>query len=141
LDRGLAEKEDVSIGPQATDDFGTRRAVNGQALGADGGMEKRAERRSWRQIEPCARERPMADLKKVLANPWSRKKIMKKLHTSRGQETKLEMSDKIAPASPTAGKCQSNWACKTDWQVKPPAGGKAQIHDRRNCVFASTLKF
>jgi len=33
---GVAEKEDVSIGPQATDDFGTRRAVNGQALGADG---------------------------------------------------------------------------------------------------------
>ncbi|MGB8368794.1 MAG: hypothetical protein ACLPYZ_03105 [Limisphaerales bacterium] len=57
------------------------------------GMEKRVERHNWRQIGPCAREKPMADLKKVLANPWSRKKITKKAHAGRGQEAKWEMSN------------------------------------------------
>jgi len=33
------------------------------------GMEKRVERRNWRQIAPCARKKPVADLKKVLVNP------------------------------------------------------------------------
>jgi hypothetical protein len=41
---------------------------------------------------PCAREKPMADCKIVLANPWSRKKITSKPHAGRGQETIWEMS-------------------------------------------------
>jgi hypothetical protein len=41
------------------------------------GMEKRVERRNWRQIAPCAKEKPIADLKNVLANLWSRKRITK----------------------------------------------------------------
>jgi len=32
------------------------------------GMEKRVEKRNWRQIAPCANKKPMADFKKVLAN-------------------------------------------------------------------------
>jgi hypothetical protein len=40
-------------------------------------MEKREERRNWRQIVPCAREKPLADLKKALANLWSRQKVTK----------------------------------------------------------------
>jgi hypothetical protein len=55
------------------------------------GMEKRVERRKWRQIAPCAREKPMADWEKALANPWSRKKITKKSHAGRGQETIWEI--------------------------------------------------
>ena len=41
------------------------------------GMEKREGRRNWRQIVPCAREKLLADLKKVLANLWSGKKMSK----------------------------------------------------------------
>ena len=33
---GVAEIEDVTVGSEATDDFGTWRGVHGQALGADG---------------------------------------------------------------------------------------------------------
>jgi hypothetical protein len=58
------------------------------------GMEKRVERRNWRQIDPCAREKPMADWKKVLANLGSGKRITKKAYAGRGQETIWEMSDK-----------------------------------------------
>jgi len=42
------------------------------------GMEKPVERRNWRQIACCAREKRTADLKKVLANPWKRKNITKR---------------------------------------------------------------
>ena len=60
------------------------------------GMEKREERRNWRQIVPCAREKPLTDLKKALkkayANLWSRKKIAKKAHVSRRHDSKWEMS-------------------------------------------------
>lgn len=41
------------------------------------GMEKRVERRNWRQITPCAREKPRANQKK-LANLWSGNTITKK---------------------------------------------------------------
>jgi hypothetical protein len=54
-------------------------------------MEKPVARRNWRQIAPFAREKPMVDLKTVLANPWSRKKITKKAHAGRGLETKWEI--------------------------------------------------
>lgn len=63
---------------------------NTEEVSSDG-MEKREERRNWRQIAPCSSEKPMADLKKVLANLWSRKKIKKKPHAGRGQETKWEI--------------------------------------------------
>jgi hypothetical protein len=54
-------------------------------------MEKPVARRNWRQIAPFAREKPMVDLKTVLANPWSRKKITKKAHAGRGLETIWEI--------------------------------------------------
>ena len=54
-------------------------------------VEKPVERRNWRQIGPCAREKPMADLKKVLANRWSRQKITKRPYANRGQETIWEI--------------------------------------------------
>ena len=41
---------------------------------------------------PCAKRITGADWKKVLANLWSRKKITKKAHARRWQETKWEMS-------------------------------------------------
>jgi hypothetical protein len=51
------------------------------------GMEKGLERRNWRQIARCVREKPMAGSKKVLANLWRRKRITTKDCTSRGQVT------------------------------------------------------
>jgi hypothetical protein len=42
-----------------------------------------------------------ADLKKVLANLWSRQRLTKKSHAGRGQETKWEISVEIAPCVPT----------------------------------------
>jgi len=47
-----------------------------EAVSSDG-MEKRVERRNWRQIAPCAGEKPWAKWKKGLANLWSRKRISK----------------------------------------------------------------
>jgi hypothetical protein len=55
------------------------------------GMEKCVERHEWRQIGPFASEKPMADWKKVLAILWSRKRITKKAHAGRGQETIWEI--------------------------------------------------
>lgn len=55
------------------------------------GAEKRAERRNWQQIAPCAREKPRADWKKGLPNLWSRKKITKKAYANRGLETIWEI--------------------------------------------------
>jgi hypothetical protein len=52
------------------------------------GVEKRVERIKWPRIAPFAREKPRADWKKVLEYLWSRKKITKKAHAGRGQETK-----------------------------------------------------
>jgi len=70
-------------------------AFAGTARGVmTGPGEKRVERRNWRQIDPCAREKPMADWKKVLANLGSGKRITKKAYAGRGQETIWEMSDK-----------------------------------------------
>jgi len=47
-----------------------------EELSSDG-MEKRVERHNWRQIAPCAREKPRDANKKVLANLWSRQRIKK----------------------------------------------------------------
>ena len=69
-----------------------------EAVSSDG-MEKRVERRNWRQIGPCAREKPSDAKKKSLpicgAGRESRK-ITKKVHAGRGSETKWEMSAKTA---------------------------------------------
>jgi hypothetical protein len=40
---------------------------------------------------PGAREKSRANWKKTLANQWNRKKITKKAHAGRGQETKWEI--------------------------------------------------
>jgi hypothetical protein len=55
------------------------------------GMEKRAERRNWRQIVPCAREKPRSGLEKGLANLWSRQRITNKPYAGRGRETIWEI--------------------------------------------------
>ena len=47
-----------------------------EAVSSDG-MEKCVERRNWRQIASCAREKPRDANKKVLANLWSRQRITK----------------------------------------------------------------
>jgi hypothetical protein len=55
------------------------------------GMKKRVERRNWRQIDTCASEKLMVDLKKVVVNRWSRLRITKKVHSGRGLETIWEI--------------------------------------------------
>jgi hypothetical protein len=55
-------------------------------------MEKRAEKHKCQQSAPFARKKTEGGLEKGLANLWSRKRIMKKAHAGRGQETKWEMS-------------------------------------------------
>ena len=50
------------------------------------GMEKRVERRNWRQIAPCAREKTRRGLKIELANLWCGKRIAKKAQAGRGHE-------------------------------------------------------
>jgi hypothetical protein len=68
-----------------------------EAVSSDG-MEKRVERRNWRQIAPCAREKPR-DAKKVLANLWSRQRITKKAHAGRGPEVIWEIPGNMFPGS------------------------------------------
>jgi hypothetical protein len=54
-------------------------------------VEKRVKWRKSQLNAPCAREKSRADWKKGLANLWSSKKITKKAHAGRKQETKWEM--------------------------------------------------
>jgi len=86
--------------PSACTDFHLRKAsprrvgaTVAPALSASGRMKQfhlrlkfEPARRKWGQIAPCAREKPMADLKKILANVWSRKRISKEAHAGRGQK-------------------------------------------------------
>jgi hypothetical protein len=55
--------------------------------------------KSHRNI-PCARERPRGGLENGLAKLWRRKKITKKAHAGRGQETKWEISGKTTKRYP-----------------------------------------
>jgi hypothetical protein len=61
------------------------------------GMKMCVERRNWRQIAPCASEKPNLDRKKRLASIWTRQritKITKKAHAGRGPENKWEIPGK-----------------------------------------------
>jgi hypothetical protein len=54
---------------------------------------------------PFAREKPWADWKKNLQGLWSRKKITKKAHAGRGQETQWEIPAELILSLKTPEAC------------------------------------
>jgi hypothetical protein len=58
-------------------------------------VEKRVERRNWRQTAPCASEKPMEDWEKDLQTSGARVQSQKRRTLVGGQETNWEIPAKM----------------------------------------------
>ena len=66
-----------------------------EAVSSDG-MEKRVERRNWRQIAPLCRRKTVGEVEKSTCKSMEQEENLKNAYAGRGQVSIWEMSDETA---------------------------------------------